>query len=253
MEQRLGEIGYNTYGTPMKIIRYNKSADIDIEFQDEFHYIKQHQSYSNFRLGCIKNPYDKNICGVGYMGVGKYHSKYSNGTHTLEYQNWISMIRRCYDPQRKNVYAAYYGSCETCEEWHNFQTFGEWYENNYYQVGNERMHIDKDILFQGNRIYSPETCLIVPQRINMLFVNKPNKRGLPNGIRKAYSKYWAKYNNEELGSFDCLNDAFAIYAKRKEQHIKQVADEYKQLIPVKLYNALYNYKVIIENDKNYVM
>ena len=24
MEQRLGEIGYNTYGTPMKIIRYNK-------------------------------------------------------------------------------------------------------------------------------------------------------------------------------------------------------------------------------------
>ena len=122
MEQRLGEIGYNTYGTPMKIIRYNKSADIDIEFQDEFHYIKQHQSYSSFRLGCIKNPYDKNICGVGYMGVGKYHSKYSNGTHTLEYQNWISMIRRCYDPQRKNVYAAYYGSCETCEEWHNFQT-----------------------------------------------------------------------------------------------------------------------------------
>ena len=86
----------------------------------------------------------------------------------------------------------------------------------------------------------------------MLIVNKPNKRGLPNGIRKAYGKYCAKYNNEEVGAFDYLNDAFAVYAKRKEQHIKQVADEYKQLIPVKLYNALYNYKVRIEDDKNYV-
>lgn len=93
MEQRLGEIGYNIYGTPMKIIRYNKSADIDIEFQDEFHYIKQHQSYSNFRLGCIKNPYDKNICGVGYMGVGKYHSKYSNQDYWLEWlKNYIYPI-----------------------------------------------------------------------------------------------------------------------------------------------------------------
>lgn len=34
----------------MKIIRYNTSDDIDIEFQDEFHYVK-HTTYSNFKIG----------------------------------------------------------------------------------------------------------------------------------------------------------------------------------------------------------
>ncbi|SOY32484.1 hypothetical protein AMURIS_05249 [Acetatifactor muris] len=86
----------------------------------------------------------------------------------------------------------------------------------------------------------------------MLFLNKPNKRGLPNGIRKAYGKYLAKYNNEELGSYKALEAAYNMYATKKEENIKQIADEYKELIPEKLYFALYNYKVKIENDKNYV-
>ncbi len=102
--KKIYEIGQNTKGTPMKIIQYRKSSDIDIEFLNDFHYIKKHQTYSNFIRGQIKNPYDKNICGVGYMGVGKYHSKHRNGVHTIEYQNWIAMIRRCYDTNRKTTY-----------------------------------------------------------------------------------------------------------------------------------------------------
>ena len=101
MNERLGEINKNKFGTDMKIISYRKSDDIDIQFLDEHGYIFEHQTYSNFKSGGIKNPYDRNICGVGYMGVGKYHCKYSNGVHTMEYQNWISMIRRCYDEKRK--------------------------------------------------------------------------------------------------------------------------------------------------------
>lgn len=34
--------------------------------------------------------------------------------------------------------------------------------------------------------------------------------------------------------------------------IKQVADEYKVIIPKKIYDDLYNFKVDISNDKNYV-
>ena len=252
MNERLGEINKNKFGTKMKIIAYRKSDDIDIQFLDEHGYVFEHQIYSNFKSGGIKNPFDRNICGIGYMGVGKYHCKYLNGVHTMEYQNWIAMIRRCYDERRKKTYSSYYGTCEVCSEWHNFQVFGTWYEQNFYQVGTERMHIDKDILYPGNKIYSPDTCSLVPQRINMLFMNKPNKRGLPNGIRKAYGKYLAKYNNEELGAYTTLEDAYNVYAAKKEENIKQIADEYKELIPEKLYVALYNYKVKIENDKNYV-
>lgn len=250
--KKLYEIGQNAKGTPMKIIQYRRSSDIDIEFLDDFHYIKKHQTYSNFIRGQIKNPFDKNICGVGFMGVGKYHSKYPNGVHTMEYQNWIAMIRRCYDTNRKTTYPAYYGNCEVCEEWHNFQVFGEWYENNFYQVGSERMHIDKDILIQGNKIYAPHTCLIVPQRINMLFSNKPNKRSLPDGITKYAHGYLTKYCGEELGVYETLEMAYSVYANAKEKAIKKIADEYKDSIPEKVYNALYKYKVDKRYDKNYV-
>ena len=232
----------------MRIVSARKKDDIDVQFLDDHGYIKEHCIYENFKRGQIKNPYDKSKYGVGYIGVGKHKAKV-NCKYNYIYDAWADMLNRCY--HSKNRFPAYYGTCEVCSEWHNFQVFGTWYEQNFYQVGNERMHIDKDILYPGNKIYSPDTCILVPQRINMLFMNKPNKRGLPNGIRKAYGKYLAKYNNEELGAYTTLEDAYNVYAAKKEENIKQIAEEYKELIPEKLYVALYNYKVKIENDKNY--
>lgn len=49
MKERLGETKLNKQGTMMKIIRYGRHDDIDIEFMDEFHYVKEHQSYINFK------------------------------------------------------------------------------------------------------------------------------------------------------------------------------------------------------------
>ena len=40
MNERLGETRLNKQGTIMKIVRYGNYDDIDIEFMDEFHYIK---------------------------------------------------------------------------------------------------------------------------------------------------------------------------------------------------------------------
>ena len=51
---KLGEIRNNNKGTPMKIIAYRNNNDIDIQFQDEFYYIKEHQTYSNFSTGSVK-------------------------------------------------------------------------------------------------------------------------------------------------------------------------------------------------------
>ena len=242
MNERLGEINKNKFGTEMKIIAYRKSDDIDIQFLDEHGYIFEHQTYSNFKSGGIKNPYDRNICGVGYMGVGKYHCKYSNGVHTMEYQNWIAMIRRCYDEKRKDTYSSYYGTCEVCSEWHNFQVFGQWYEQNFYQVGTERMHIDKDILIHGNKIYSPETCIIVPQRINMMFMNKPNKYNLPSGITPiANGRYNASYRGKSIGNYDTLELAVKAHDTEKKKALIELANEYKYKIPNKLYEALINW------------
>lgn len=247
-KDRTGEIKNNNFGTPMKIIAYRNSDDIDVEFQDEHCYVKKHTTYINFKKGNIKNPYDKTKYGIGYLGVGK-HTASINGEYNYIYDLWADMLNRCYNSNSNQT--AYYGICSICEDWLNFQNFGDWYEENEYVV-NGRLHIDKDILYPNCNVYSPETCLLVPQRINMLFMNKANNRGLPNGIYKTKSgKYKAQYNKSKLGVYDDLSSAYKVYANEKEKKIKFVADEYKRVIPMKVYNALYSYEVKIENDKNY--
>ena len=242
MNERLGETRLNKQGTMMKIVRYGSYDDIDIEFMDEFHYIKKHQLYANFKTGGVKNPYDRTICGVGYIGVGEYKTG-TNTKHTEEYQNWTCMIRRCYDEKLKERYSAYYGDCFVCDEWHNFQNFARWWNENIYRVGTERMHLDKDILFDGNRMYSPNTCVISPQRINMLFMKKPNKYNLPNGIKpSSKGRYESKYNGKHLGVFDSIEDAVMAHDIAKSEALIQIANEYKDKIPNNLYEALINWK-----------
>ena len=61
--------------------------------------------------------------------------------------------------------------------------------------------------------------------------------------------YGEKCKTKYLGCFS-LNkpfQAFTCYKNFKEKYIKEVADEYKDLIPNKLYEALYRYEVEI-ND-----
>jgi hypothetical protein len=48
-----------------------------------------------------------------------------------------------------------------------------------------------------------------------------------------------------LGSYSTEIQAFNIYKKAKEQHIKEIADMYKKYIPEILYKALYSFEVKI--------
>ena len=248
-QDRLGEIRYNKFGTPMKIVGYRNSMDIDIEFQDKFRYVKEHQSYVNFKNGGVKNPYDITVYGVGYIGAGKYKPMLNKDVIEQRYNDWRNMLGRCYSEDERE-YEVYH-CCEVDERWFNYQNFSEWFEENKYEC-DERLQVDKDILFPNCKIYSPETCLLVPHRINALFMNKKNNRGLPNGIRRTKSgKYSAKYNLENLGTYDTLEEAYAIYTIKKKENILRYAEEYKNIISEKVYNALVNYEVRIENDKTY--
>lgn len=236
----------------MKIIEELPKGKCVIEFQDKFK-VKKVIYNTNFLEGKVKNPYDRTNCGVGYMGVGQNKSVLSNGKHTREYSTWNDMIVRCYKEEERHKHPAYV-DCVVCDEWQNFQTFVKWYHKNYYDIGEGRMHLDKDILNKGNKIYNPEYCVFVPQRINLLFVTRKSERGdLPCGVSKNSND---TYNVtcgidtgivENLGTYATIEDAFNSYKIRKEQNIKEVADQYKNRIPKKLYKALYNWKVEIDD------
>lgn len=60
-----------------------------------------------------------------------------------------------------------------------------------------------------------------------------------------YDEKTKRYKNKHLGYFYSVEEAFNVYKEFKENYIKQVANYYKDKIPTKLYDALYNYKVEI--------
>lgn len=69
IENRIGEVRRNNFGTLMKIIDYRNCDNIVVEFQDRYK-CQKNTTYVNFRRGQVKNPYDKTACGVGYIGKG---------------------------------------------------------------------------------------------------------------------------------------------------------------------------------------
>ena len=250
VKDRTGEVNYNFYGTKMTIINYINKNDITVEFENG--YIVKSR-YSEFKNGTIKNPYDKRVFGVGYHGEGDYKVSI-NQKHTIQYNYWYDMLKRCYDDNYKQKHPTYKNKT-VCKEWHNFQVFAKWFDENYYTInGNERMELDKDILVRDNIEYNSETCIFVPKIINTILVKKDANRGqYPIGVTKKGNKFHARcskcrdnnHYREFIGEFDSAEEAFYAYKKIKELYIKEVADEFRSQIPDKLYKALYNYEVRI--------
>ena len=85
----------------------------------------------------------------------------------------------------------------------------------------------------------------------MLFMNKSNKRGLPNGISECPEGYLAKYDGKSIGIYSTVEDAYYEQTKKKKEEIIRVANEYKSIMPKEVYDAILSYEFKIENDNNY--
>jgi hypothetical protein len=250
-KDRTGEIGYNHYGSKMTIINYTNAMNMVIEFENGY---TTSCAYGDFKKGKPRSPYDKQVYGVGYFGEGDYACSI-NKIDTKEYTVWHGIMERCYSIKKQQIitYQSYIG-CTVCDEWLNFQNFAQWFNENYYEIDNEKMEIDKDILHKGNKIYSPDNCLIVPTNINKLFIKHVSRRGkYPIGVSMTNNRLRArvtelingKCKEIHIGYFDTEIQAFNAYKCEKERHIKEVANKYKDKIPQRLYDAMMNYQVEI--------
>ena len=252
---RTGEESYNNFGSKMIIKEYRNIIDIDIYFP-EYNWTFKHGRYNNFKNGEIKCPYEPKVYGHGYLGEGKYKTR-ENGKITDEYDIWHDMLKRCYDPKYQKKKPTYKG-CKVEDYLLNFQHMGKWIEDNYYEVPGERMELDKDILCKGNKIYSRETCIFVPQRINSLFTKSDKSRGnspigtTPNSSGN-YVAQCCDGNGKKirLGTYSTKEEAFRVYKQYKENLIKETIDSYKGIIPEPFYSrlktAMYNYEVEIDD------
>lgn len=172
------------------------------------------------------------VYGVGFVGFGKYKVKI-NGKATAEYSAWDSMLRRCYSSKSKAERPTYTG-CTVCDEWHYFQTFAEWFTNAR-RSDHHNLQLDKDLLSPGNKIYSPETCVLIPRNLNLFTIGRDSLRGeFPIGtcFNKKLGRFVAYCSHEgrttHLGCFDDPISAHNAWYKKKVDlayNFKNICDE----------------------------
>lgn len=252
-DDRLGKEKLNFQNSLMKIIDYTNTNNIIVEFQDEYK-AKVHSNYQAFERGGIKNPYYPSVYNVGMIG-NKYKSRVDKKM-TKEYTAWCGILQRCFCEEYKNEHITY-KDVICCDEWLLFENFYEWLhsQSNFNQwLNGHGWDIDKDILYKNNKIYSPETCCLVPHNVNVLFMNRKTVRGnLPLGVAKHGDKFRTtldnplQTSNSYLGVYDSQEEAFNVYKERKENIIKQIAKiEFdSNNITKQCYNAMVNYKIEI--------
>lgn len=175
------------------------------------------------------------------------------------YSIWMGMLNRCYDAKFQKQHPTYKG-CYVCKEWLLYSDFEIWYDKNIPDT-TRKWSLDKDILIQGNKVYSPETCCFVPQEVNSLFAFSTSARGrYPLGVLFSKSKmcFQGSLTKDKINlrkdGFLTAKDAHLWYLSKKREHIQEKADKMRKegLISEKIHQAMIDFKV--ENvDKGVVV
>jgi len=188
--------------------------------------------YRHLKNGVAKYPYHPLVYNIGYIGVGHYKVS-KKGTITKVYKTWHNMLQRCYNKKHQSKHPTYKG-CTVCEDWHNFQVFGEWFDENY----QDGYALDKDLLVPGNKVYSPETCVFLPQRVNNFLTNNKssNTSRYPGVSWHKESKKWrAQIKSEDkvqyLGLFNDIKDAAEAYKRARKIETEKLKELYKDVLP----------------------
>ena len=193
----------------------------------------------------------KLVYDVGIHEKGKYTSKI-DGKITKEYSLWNAMLQRCYSTNCQLKQTTYIG-CSVSEDFKNFQFFAEWCQDKT-GFNLKDWQLDKDILCKGNKQYNQERCVFVPREINNCILQHGAGRGsYPVGVsyckRRGVYRVQVRIKGKQsyFGSFDTPEQAFSTYKEYKESQVKALALEYKDQIDPRVYKALLDWSVGI-ND-----
>lgn len=119
------------------------------------------------------NGIKRTVCGIGYKKNIK--TTEPNGSRK-PYSVWKNMLNRCYSKSNR-MYRFYGGKgVVVSDDWHCYDNFRRDIENleGYDEVlfYENKLELDKDLLYEGNKIYSKDTCQWVTREENMSVVKK---------------------------------------------------------------------------------
>lgn len=173
---------------------------------------------------------NKLVCGVGANDLERPVYWKENGKYTIcpIYKIWKSMLVRCYD--EKFHHRQTYQDCLVAPVWLKLSNFEKWINTQDW----EGKELDKDILFPGNKVYGPDTCVFVTHAVNIFLIDSGASRGeYPIGVHwhKHTQKIAAQCRNpftnktEHLGLFDNAEDAHLTWKARKHEFACQYAEQ----------------------------
>ena len=176
---------------------------------------------------CKKN---NRVYGVGINDADYPTQPSVNGKSVMcsYYRTWSNMLQRCYSEKFQESRPTYKG-CTVYPEWIYFMNFRKWMLTQDW----EGKALDKDLLIEGNKVYSATTCVFVDQITNNFTNDHGRARGqYPIGVylNKPKGKFIAYCHNpftkrqEHLGYFTCEHQAHLAWKARKHQLACQLAD-----------------------------
>ena len=168
------------------------------------------------------------------------------------------MLNRCYN-EKDHIKRPSYKECSVCEDWKYFSNFRDWMSNQKW----EGMHLDKDLIDKGNKVYSKDTCMFIPPKINSFIINK-NSNGLLEGVGwvKASSCFGAKCSNPltkknvSIGFYTDEYVAHIVWKNYKLSLIPYVCEDIENSTFIKkclekYYSLSSEEKQILENSSQY--
>lgn len=203
---------------------------------------------NNLRHLRFKDPFAPNIAGVGYFGNTAHNYGYNKKEYGRVYAIWSQMLNRCYNQNNKDY--PYYGGLgvTVCDRWHNFSNF--FYDfihmpnfEKWLNSPNNSYHLDKDIKQMGlpmnYRIYSPETCVLVPahENINQMVI----------------SNFGFKNVNCDYVGISYVDNSWQAYLNKdgKQLMMARFTDPLSAAVYKECY-AHYKYRMAMVNDANKV-
>lgn len=153
--------------------------------------------------------------------------------HTRGSVVWSGLVDRCkLNGKTQTKYPTYSGSEN---HFGTYQLFVDWaiQEHGYYNkdTSGKYWNLDKDLLVRGNKVYSPETCIFVPHRVNCLLTTRLAGRGsLPLGVyfegKVGRFRANCQINTGKpkfLGYYDSPEEAHKAWQLAKAERIRGVS------------------------------
>lgn len=142
------------------------------------------------------------------------------------YKDWKGILQRCIS---KNFHEnnPTYTKCSVCEDWKYLSNFIKWVDEQPNRDWQD-CQLDKDLLVEGNKHYSPETCIYIPRSLNSFITDAARCRGKHMiGVNVCASSKRNPFMAQCCNYFIGKQEYLGLYPTELEAHLAWKAKKHK--------------------------